>query len=434
MQRVLVLDKNRQPLMPCHPARARELLKHGKAAVFRRFPFTIILKDREGGVVQDTRTKLDPGSKTTGMALVATFQRRGPTVVWAAELQHRGSKIREDLKARRDLRHSRRSRKLRHRPARFQNRTRKAGWLAPSLRHRVDTTMTWVKRLLRWAPVTALSQELVRFDTQKLQNPGIAGIEYQQGTLAGYEVREYLLEKWGRKCAYCGAENVPLEIDHIHPRSKGGSDRVSNLAIACRDCNQRKGNEALESFLVKSPDRIRKVLAQAKAPLRDAAAVNSTRWALFNALKGTNLPVEVGTGGRTKWNRIQQGYGKEHWVDAACIGESGSKVRIDSGADGKILQIISQGHGSRQMQNVTEHGFPRGRAKSRQKIYFGFQTGDLVRAVVPSGKRAGTHVGRVLCRKSGRFDITTEQGRQGGIHHRHCRAIHIMDGYTYIFS
>ena len=44
MQRVFVLDANQQPLMPCHPARARELLSKGKAAVYRRYPFTIILK------------------------------------------------------------------------------------------------------------------------------------------------------------------------------------------------------------------------------------------------------------------------------------------------------------------------------------------------------------------------------------------------------
>ncbi|MCY0908746.1 MAG: RNA-guided endonuclease IscB [Sulfobacillus thermotolerans] len=432
MPRVLVLDKNRQALMPCHPARARELLKHGKAAVFRRYPFTIILKDRKGGAVQGSRIKLDPGSQTTGIALVATFQRRGPTVVWAAELEHRGWKIRDALKSRRDRRHNRRSRKLRHRPARFRHRTRPVGWLTPSLRHRVDTTMTWVRRLMRWAPTMALSQELVRFDTQALHNPEIAGTEYQQGTLAGYEVREYLLEKWGRKCAYCGAKNVPLEIDHIHPRSKGGSNRVSNLTLACHDCNQQKGNMPLERFLVKSPDRIHKILVQTKAPLHDAAAVNSTRWALFEALKGTNLPVEIGTGGRTKWNRKQQGYPKKHWIDAACVGQSGSHVRLRSEA--QVLRIIAKGHGSRQMQNVTKQGFPKGRAKSRQKIYFGFQTGDMVRAIVPSGKRSGTHVGRVLCRKTGRFDITTEHGRQEGISYRHCRAIHRMDGYGYVLS
>ena len=75
-----------------------------------------------------------------------------------------------------------------------------------------------------------------------MQHPEIFGIEYQQGELAGYEVREYLLEKWGRKCTYCGKENIPLQIEHIIPKSKGSSNRISNLAIACEKCNQKKGN------------------------------------------------------------------------------------------------------------------------------------------------------------------------------------------------
>jgi hypothetical protein len=129
--RVLVLDKTRQPLMPCHPARAGELLRKGKAAVFRRYPFTIILKEREGGGTRATRLKLDPGSKTTGMVLVADFAHRGTTVVWAAELTHRGHAIRKALEDRRGHRRFRRSR-LRYRAPRFLHRTRPEGWLPPA--------------------------------------------------------------------------------------------------------------------------------------------------------------------------------------------------------------------------------------------------------------------------------------------------------------
>jgi 5-methylcytosine-specific restriction endonuclease McrA len=112
----------------------------------------------------------------------------------------------------------------------------------------------------------------------QLQNPEITGITYQQGELFGFKVQEYLLHKWGRKCAYCGVENVPFEIEHIHPKSKGGSDRVSNLTIACHNCNQSKGNQPVEQFLAKKPELRRRILAQAKVPLEDAAAVNTTRW------------------------------------------------------------------------------------------------------------------------------------------------------------
>src|SRR5699024_6653697 len=144
--------------------------------------------------------------------------------------------------------------------------------LAPSLRHRVDTLASWANRLQRWAPVTGWHQELVRFDLHAMQRPGITSVEYQQGTLAGFEVREYLLSKWNHKCAYCGAPgvgpgSVPLNIDHIHPRSKGGSNRTSNLALACVTCNQAKSNMPVQEFLSDKPKALARVLAQAKGPL-----------------------------------------------------------------------------------------------------------------------------------------------------------------------
>jgi hypothetical protein len=106
------------------------------------------------------------------------------------------------------------------------------------LQHRVENTLSWVRKLIRFAPIGLISQELVRFDLQQIENPEISGVEYQQGELQGYEVREYLLNKWDRKCSYCGVENIPLQVEHIHPKSKGESNRVSNLCLACEKCNQ----------------------------------------------------------------------------------------------------------------------------------------------------------------------------------------------------
>jgi 5-methylcytosine-specific restriction endonuclease McrA len=151
--------------------------------------------------------------------------------------------------------------------------------------------VTWVERLRRAAPIAAISLEVVRFDTQALQNPQISGVEYQQGELLGYEVRAYLLEKWGRACAYCGTRNVPLQVEHIVPRARGGSDRVSNLTLACAPCNERKGSQTAAEF------GFPLIQAQAQAPLKDAAAVNATRWALYRRLLARGLPVETGTGG-----------------------------------------------------------------------------------------------------------------------------------------
>ncbi len=421
---VLVLDAEKRPLDPIHPGAARHLLNEGKAAVFRRFPFTIILKEsRPDAPVQDLELKLDPGSKVTGIAI-----KQGNKVIFGAELQHRGQQIKDALLSRRQLRRGRRNRKTRYRQARFLNRTRPDGWLAPSLQHRVLTTLTWVRKFMRLAPITNITQELVRFDLQLMQNPEISGIQYQQGELQGYEVREYLLEKWNRKCAYCSVENVPLEVEHIQPRSKGGSDRVSNLTIACHACNQSKGNQDIRDFLAGKHDLLNRILKQAKSPLKDAAAVNSTRWALFNALKETGLPVATGTGGQTKFNRTRLGLPKTHWLDAACVGNVESLEILTS----KPLIIAAKGHGTRQMCGTNKFGFPT-RHKSRVQIHKGFQTGDIVRATVTAGKKIGSYVGRVLCRASGSFDIATTDGRVAGISHKYCKPIHKKDGYLYGF-
>jgi 5-methylcytosine-specific restriction endonuclease McrA len=403
-------------------------------------PFTIRLIDRRvvDSALQPLRIKIDPGSKTTGLALVRETESvdaqtgevsKTAHALFLAELHHRGHAIRDALTQRAAFRRRRRGTNLRHRAPRFDNRCRSEGWLPPSLQHRVDTTMTWVHRLMRWSPVSALSQELVRFDTQAMQNPEISGVEYQQGTLAGHEVREYLLEKWHRTCAYCGAKNVPLEIDHIHPRSKGGSNRVSNLTLSCGPCNQSKSNRDVAEFLATKPERLRRILAQTKVPLKDAAAVNSTRWALFRRLKATGRDVETGTGGQTKYNRLRLQVPKAHCLDAACVGHVDSLERWQQ----PVLTIRATGRGSYQRTRLTRHGFPRGYL-TRNKSAFGFQTGDTVKAVVTTGKKAGTYLGRVAVRASGSFDIRSATGLVQGIHHRFCTLIQRADGYGYFWT
>lgn len=437
---VMVLDKRKNPLMPCSEKRARLLLARGRAVVHRVYPFTIRLKDRrrEDSVLQPIRVTLDPGSKTTGIAVVREKETVDPntgeiTLVRAVlvllELVHRGDAIRDALKQRRGFRGNRRSRNLRYRALRFNNRTRTKGWLPPSLQHRVDTTMAWVSRLSRWAPVTALSQELVRFDMQAMENPEISGVEYQQGTLVGYEVREYLLAKWSRECAYCGAQNVPLEIDHIHPRSTGGSDRVSNLTLACHTCNQAKGSLPVKVFLARKPERLKTIFAQAKAPLKDAAVVNATRWALMSTLRATRLSVEAGSGGRTKWNRQRLGVPKTHCLDAACVG------RMDALESWRcpVLSIKSTGRGAYQRTRVTQQGFSRGYLMRKKRVH-GFQTGDMVKAIVTTGQKVGAYIGRVAVRASGSFNIQTAQGVVQGISHRYCLLIQRGDGYGYAWS
>lgn len=270
---VFVLDRHQQPLMPCHPARARQLLRTGRAVVHRHTPFTIRLKDRllSNSTLQSLVLGIDPGSKTTGLALAREKDIPGSDNVvrhalWLAELEHRGQQVHSHLQQRAAFRRRRRSANLRYRAARFANRHRPEGWLAPSLRSRVDNVLAWTARLRRWAPVSRIALETVRFDTQLLQAPEISGVQYQQGTLAGYELRQFVLEKWRRQCAYCDATNIPLQIDHLVPKARGGSDRVSNLTLACGPCNQRKGAMPVEMFLARDSERLARLLARAQRP------------------------------------------------------------------------------------------------------------------------------------------------------------------------
>lgn len=427
MSRVFVVDANRQPLMPCTPARARILLEAGRAAVLRRFPFTVILREaKPEAVVAPLRLKIDPGAKTTGMAVL--HGEKGE-VLWAAELTHRGEQVRDELMRRRGVRRSRRARHTRYRAPRFSNRRRAPGWLPPSLLSRVHNVETWVKRLRRFCPISALSYELVRFDTQLLQNPAMGNLDYQKGTLFGIELRHYLLAKWEHRCAYCLTTGVPLEMDHVEPRARGGSDRVANRVPACHACNQAKADKLLEEFLADRPEVLARVQAQRQAPLKDAAAVNATRFALYQRLQATGLAVETGTGALTKWNRQKQGFPKEHWVDAACCGVSTpAQVRLRTV---RPWLITATGRQSRQMRNVDKHGFPVGHAKGLSRVR-GFRTGDIVKAVCPAHlKAAGTHVGRVLVRTRGVFDVQTKHGRVKDIPARYCQKLQAGDGYRY---
>ena len=426
MSNVFVIDTYGHPLNPVHPGRARLLLKEGKASVYHRFPFTLVLKvEVKEPQVEPLRIKLDPGSKTTGIALVNDATGK---VVFAAELSHRGHAIKEALDSRRGIRRSRRARKTRYRKPRWQNRQRAKGWVPPSLESRIANVLTWVCRLSRYAPIQAISMELVKFDMQLVDNAEIRGLEYQQGTLQGYELREYLLEKFNRQCAYCSKKDVPLQIEHIAPRARGGTNRISNLCLACEPCNTAKGTLDIAVFLKKKPEVLKRIQAQVKHPLKDAAAVNATRWVLFERLKTTGLPIECGSGGLTKFNRTTRGLPKRHWCDAANVGRS-TPVLLQ--VEGIVpLLIKAQGHGRRQCCLMDRFGFPRTKGKGA-KVVKGFRTGDIVKSQVISGKKVGTYLGRVAVRVTGFFNVTTTTQTVQGISHRDCRIVHRADGYSY---
>lgn len=428
---VLVVDQKGQPLMPCLSSRARKLREQKRARIYGMQPFTIQILDRSVNecVLQDTELKLDPGSKTTGMALCVKGAVRGLFVAQVIHIEHRSSQIRDNLIYRRQIRRSRRNRKTRYRAPRFNNRTRKprvqqgySVWLPPSVVSRIENIVNMVVKFSKYFSITQIIGELNRFDTHKMNNPEINGVEYQRGTLYGFEVREYLLQKYQYTCVYCqkcafkngSRVDIRLEIDHVVPRSKGGSDRVSNLVLSCHDCNQNKGGQSLQEFLKRKPavfERVQEGLGKT-LNLSDAAQMNIMRKELYQVLgKRIGLPIKTFAASQTKYNRSQQRYSKDHWVDASCVGESGNCVNVLHISFINIWKAV--GRGNRQMCSMDKYGFPRTKAKTVKRYITSksqvFQSGDNVQLKQTVGKYKGTYIGTLSIRATGKFDIAIKK-------------------------
>lgn len=450
---VFVLSKQKRPMDTCTPAKARKLLRNGLAVVHKQLPFTIRLRDNAAHTANKTyQVKIDPGAKTTGIALVDSEA----NAVFLAELEHRGEHVVSLLETRRQTRRNRRSRELRYRKPKWGNSYKKKGskfmaqsprpdgWLPPSVLSVEQNVINWVRKLMKIANIQAVAVESVKFDMQKMENASISGVEYQQGTLMGYEIRNYLLETKGHTCQYCGglSGDHKLEVEHMYPKSRGGSNRLANLNLACHTCNEDKDNQTLQEYVARLNGskskldqarvcHIEQIIKTGKSfvGLRYAAWANSMRHRLVEDLRTLVPQVTRGTGGQTHYNRINgMGLPKEHYYDALCAGDIplyGYHVATD-----EVLNIKAYGRGShfRGRTNIcgiiTKH-------LTRQKQFFGFQTGDIVKAVVPKGKKKGTHVGRVAVRKSGYFNFQTRSGVVQGIGNKHCRIIQRNDGYGY---
>lgn len=308
--KVFVLSQEGKPLMPTTPRRAKLWLKARQARVVRQEPFTIRLRFATREYVQEVVVGVDTGSKVVGIAATANG-----AVVLQSEV-HLRDDITEKMTRRRLYRRQRRARKTRYRVARYANRRRKAGWLTPSVRSKAEATVKAVRFVASLLPVKQIIVEVGSFDTQKMQNPEVTGVTYQQGELCGYLVREYVLTKWKRRCSYCGITGVPLQLEHIVPRSRGGSDRVSNLALACEPCNQRKGRQTAEEFGYSA------IQAQTKHPLKDLAHVSSLKTTVVDRLREQfgNAQVGITFGYQTKYQRIQVlDLPKSHTNDAVAI-------------------------------------------------------------------------------------------------------------------
>ena len=421
---VIVIDKRRQPCNTISAAYARILLFTKQAVIHKRFPFTIRLRN-DNAVLKDRNytIKLDPGSRITGVAITDNKD----SVVMLAEIEHRGHIIKKNLDSRRAVRRSRRQRKTRYRPARFQNRTRPEGWLAPSIKSRADNVINFVKKYKKLLNITKVMIENVSFDTAQMSSDDhLIGTDYQQGPLYDTNLKEFIFSKTKGRCSYCGEKAE--EIDHIIPRAKGGSNSTYNLTPACRSCNEKKSNLSLKEF-GKLMNKDYSHLEPKKLP-KDAAIVQSARNYMVKEITKIIPDTTTYDAWMTKYNRNQLGLSKQHYYDALSVGEIPTKFNF---LTDKILQISAKGRGSRQMCRMDSYGFPRTSAKASKSVK-GFQTGDIVKAIVPKGSKQGEYLGKVAVRSSGYFDIQIKTQVIQGIGYKYCNIVQRSDGYSYNYK
>ena len=357
---VPVLDRNGAPLAPTRPSRARRWLEAGKAVRCRkhgRFAVQLVNHQADDCTVPEMTLGIDPGVRRTGMAVTLQNQ-EGSKVVAAVEIHHRGGQITQAMTKRRSLRNNRRGR-LRRRPARFYNRTRKPGWLQPTLASIQANILTNVKHLRDLFPISRVLIETCKFDPRLMWDPNVEGKEYQESERGRMQVREYVLQRDRRICQYCGTRKGRIEIDHVVPQSKNGSDRVSNLVTSCRRCNQKKDNRSLAEFLKKKPAELKKIEAQLKRSLSSSTHMNYLMHLLRRELKGQGLPIWESDAISTAYTRKVLGVKKTHTNDAACLGCPEKLTNLPE----EVTVVRSVGHGRRQMLTPpSEHGTPRYKA------------------------------------------------------------------------
>jgi N6-L-threonylcarbamoyladenine synthase len=379
--RVFVLNMRGKPLMPTTPRKARVLLKAGKARVVKRTPFMIQLKYATGEAKQEITLGVDAGSKTVGISATTDSEE-----LYASESELRNDIV-DLLSTRREFRKARRNRKTRYRQARFDNRKKKKGWTAPSIRHKIDSHIKIIADIQKILPIAKIIVEVASFDIQKIKNPDISGAGYQQGEqLDFWNVREYVLFRDGHKCQgrrNCG--NKILNVHHIESRKTGG-DAPNNLITLCEDCHNDYHAGNLKLSLKRGQT------------FKDTAFMGMMRWAFYNKLKEIYDNVSVTYGYITKNTRIQNGLPKSHTTDARCI--SGNPTAKPSGVI-YFQKFVRKRN--RQIHKATINKGGTRKLNQSPRYVYGFQLFDKVRL----GNAEGYIFGR---RASGYFDIRTLNG------------------------
>lgn len=303
---VYVLSKSGKPLMPTKRlGKVRHMLKDGMAKVVQRTPFTIQLTYDSKEFTQDISLGVDAGSKTIGLSATTDEDE-----LYASNVILRNDIVKL-LADRRALRSSRRNRKRRYRQARFDNRvkSKKKGWLAPSILNKINTHLKVIADVYNLLPITKLVVEVASFDIQKIKNPDIQGEEYQQGEQLGFwNIREYVLWRDNHECQHCHGKSKDsiLNVHHIESRRTGGNS-PSNLITLCETCHKAYHRGEIELNLKRGK------------PFRDATFMGIIRWSLYNKLQELYPNVHLTYGYITKNVRIRCGLSKDHYIDARCI-------------------------------------------------------------------------------------------------------------------
>lgn len=399
---VYVLNIEGKPLMPCKPAKARHLLKDGKAKVVKREPFTIQLLFVCDNITQPVTLGIDAGSRHIGIS--ASTEKKE---LYAADVELRNDIV-ELIATRRQYRRTRRSR-LRYRKPRFNNRKKGDGWVSPSIEQKIQCHLKVVADVHKILPITKIVVETASFDMQKIVNPAIEGEQYQEGPQLGFwNTRKYVLWRDNYTCQHCkGKSKDPvLEVHHIESRKTGGNS-PGNLVTLCRTCHEKHHREGMPLHIERGKS------------MRDGAFMGIMRWTFYNRLKEIYTDVHMTFGYITKNTRITKGLPKEHCIDAYCIAGNLNAERTDSYYYLKKIRCHN-----RQIHKVNL--LKGGRKKLNQAPYnvLGFRLFDKVRL----GKEECFIFGR---RSSGYFDVRKLDGTRvhNAISFRKLKLIEQRKGY-----
>ena len=376
MYSVYVLNKHGRPLMPCSPAKARHLLKDGKAVVKHRTPFTIQLVYGSSGYKQEVILGVDAGSKTIGLSASTMM-----TELFAANVIPRNDIVNK-LSTRREFRRNRRNRKTRYRQARFNNRvrTKHKGWLAPSVEVKIQEHITPIKRICDILPISKVVVETAEFDLQKIKAVQLGekvpkGEDYQKGEMYGeYNVRQYVLKRDNYACRICGCKEAKFHVHHIETRKTGGN-APDNLITLCENCHEKLHKGAI------NPDVVGKRKLRST---RDAAFMGIMRKTLIRRLEDElDIPVVETMGYITKATRIEYlRLAKTHTSDALAIAQGKHGFNINRlttiKLSDRIYVVKPVRHHNRQLHQATIRNGGIRRRIQTSKYMFNFRLFDKV--------------------------------------------------------